>query len=96
MARYFVFGNMVVIFVKIVTIWRMNKIVQIRLVFSVYCWLLAWECSVLFVSKSLQVSTNGVLNQGYIYAMLWNWLRRVRCFPWCCVEKEPRLNKMLK
>jgi len=45
-SRYFVFGNMVFIFVKTVTILRTNKIVQIRLVYSVYCWLLAWESSV--------------------------------------------------
>lgn len=90
------FGNMVVIFVKTVTIWRTNKIVQIRLVFGVYCWLLESEGSVLLASKFLQVSTKGVLNQGYIYAMLWNWLRRVPSFPCGCVEKEPRLNQMLR
>jgi hypothetical protein len=41
-----VYGNVIVIFVKTVTILRTSKIVQIRLVFSVYCWLLAWEGSV--------------------------------------------------
>jgi len=94
--RYFVFGNVVVIFVKAVTILRTNKIVQVRLVLSVYCWLLAWEGSVLLVSKFLQVSTKGVPNQGSIKATLRNWVRRVRSFSCDCVQKERRLNQMLR
>jgi hypothetical protein len=84
-----------VIFVKTDDL-RANKIVQIHLVFSVNCWLLVWEGSVLLVSKFLQVSTKGVPYQRSIYAMLWNWLRRVVSFPCGFVERVSRLNKTLR